>query len=129
MVIIRYYRGAVGAVLVYDIAKELSYQNVGKWLNELRNYADPKIVVLLVGNKTDLRHLRCVELEKAVSFAKINNLLYIETSALDTTNVEVAFESIITGIKYFNRHFVVVFLYNFLLNRIKIKNCNDLKLI
>lgn len=103
-VIISYYRGAVGAVLVYDVAKELSYQNVKKWMSELRGHADPNIVVLLVGNKIDLRHLRCVEQEEALAFSKENNLLYIETSALDFTNVEAAFESIVTGMKYSNCH-------------------------
>lgn len=86
-------------MLVYDVAKEQSYQNVNKWLSELRHHADPNIVVLLVGNKIDLRHLRCVEQEKAIEFAKENNLLYVETSALDRTNVEAAFETALTGIK------------------------------
>ncbi|ODM94446.1 Ras-related protein Rab-11B [Orchesella cincta] len=51
-----YYRGAVGALLVYDIAKHLTYENVERWLRELRDHADPNIVIMLVGNKSDLRH-------------------------------------------------------------------------
>ena len=54
----RYYRGAVGALLVYDIAKHLTYENVERWLRELRDHADANIVIMLVGNKSDLRHLR-----------------------------------------------------------------------
>lgn len=53
-----YYRGAVGALLVYDIAKHLTYENVERWLRELRDHADQNIVIMLVGNKSDLRHLR-----------------------------------------------------------------------
>uniref|UniRef100_A0A8C7CK90 Ras-related protein Rab-25 n=1 Tax=Oncorhynchus kisutch TaxID=8019 RepID=A0A8C7CK90_ONCKI len=55
-----YYRGAVGALLVYDIAKHLTYENVERWLKELRDHADNNIVIMLVGNKSDLRHLRAV---------------------------------------------------------------------
>ena len=44
-----YYRGAVGALLVYDIAKQLTYQNVERWLKELRDHADQNIVIMLVG--------------------------------------------------------------------------------
>uniref|UniRef100_A0A4W3K1J5 RAB11a, member RAS oncogene family n=1 Tax=Callorhinchus milii TaxID=7868 RepID=A0A4W3K1J5_CALMI len=49
-----YYRGAVGALLVYDIAKHLTYENVERWLKELRDHADSNIVIMLVGNKSDL---------------------------------------------------------------------------
>ncbi len=44
----RYYRGAVGALLVYDIAKHLTYENVERWLRELRDHADSNIVIMLV---------------------------------------------------------------------------------
>ena len=49
-----YYRGAVGALLVYDITKQPSYDNTERWLKELRDHADPTIVIMLVGNKSDL---------------------------------------------------------------------------
>lgn len=65
----RYYRGAVGALLVYDIAKHLTYENVERWLRELRDHADTNIVIMLVGNKSDLRHLRAVPTEEAKTFA------------------------------------------------------------
>lgn len=66
---IRYYRGAVGALLVYDIAKHLTYENVERWLKELRDHADNNIVIMLVGNKSDLRHLRAVPTDEACAFA------------------------------------------------------------
>jgi small GTP-binding protein len=93
-----YYRGAVGALLVYDIAKHLTYENVERWLKELRDHADQNIVIMLVGNKSDLRHLRAVPTDEARAFAEKNNLSFIETSALDSTNVEAAFQQILTEI-------------------------------
>lgn len=93
----RYYRGAVGALLVYDIAKHLTYENVERWLRELRDHADQNIVIMLVGNKSDLRHLRAVPTDEAKAFAEKNGLSFIETSALDSTNVETAFQNILTG--------------------------------
>ena len=64
-----YYRGAVGALLVYDISKHQTYENVTRWLRELRDHADSNIVIMLVGNKSDLRHLRAVPTEEAKQFA------------------------------------------------------------
>lgn len=64
-----YYRGAVGALLVYDISKHQTYENVTRWLKELRDHADANIVIMLVGNKSDLRHLRAVPTEEAKAFA------------------------------------------------------------
>jgi len=93
-----YYRGAVGALLVYDIAKGVTYENVERWLNELRDHADSNIVIMLVGNKSDLRHLRAVPTEQAASFSEKYGLSFIETSALDSTNVELAFQRILTEI-------------------------------
>ena len=112
-----YYRGAVGALLVYDISKQNTYENVTRWLKELRDHADSNIVIMLVGNKSDLRHLRAVPTEDAKQFASTfsteldplspnetnlcvvgeNNLSFIETSALDASNVELAFQNILTG--------------------------------
>uniref|UniRef100_A0A8C1WTA9 small monomeric GTPase n=1 Tax=Cyprinus carpio TaxID=7962 RepID=A0A8C1WTA9_CYPCA len=92
-----YYRGAVGALLVYDIAKHLTYENVERWLKELRDHADSNIVIMLVGNKSDLRHLRAVPTDEARAFAEKNGLSFLETSALDSTNVETAFQTILTG--------------------------------
>uniref|UniRef100_H2MKD4 small monomeric GTPase n=2 Tax=Oryzias latipes TaxID=8090 RepID=H2MKD4_ORYLA len=93
-----YYRGAVGALLVYDIAKHLTYENVERWLKELRDHADSNIVIMLVGNKSDLRHLRAVPTDEARAFAEKNTLSFIETSALDSTNVEEAFKNVLTEI-------------------------------
>lgn len=59
----------MGALLVYDISKHITYENVVRWLKELRDHADSNIVIMLVGNKSDLRHLRAVPTEEAKAFA------------------------------------------------------------
>mmetsp|Transcript_9970 Transcript_9970/g.21808 ORF Transcript_9970/g.21808 Transcript_9970/m.21808 type:complete len:96 (+) Transcript_9970:514-801(+) len=53
---------------------------------------------MLVGNKSDLRHLRAVSTEEAMAFAESNGIAFIETSALDSDNVEAAFQRILTEI-------------------------------
>mmetsp|Transcript_21977 Transcript_21977/g.24332 ORF Transcript_21977/g.24332 Transcript_21977/m.24332 type:complete len:210 (+) Transcript_21977:115-744(+) len=93
-----YYRGAVGALLVYDISKHATFENVERWLKELRDHAEPNIVVMLVGNKSDLRHLRNVETDEAMAFSEQHNLAFIETSALDSSGVDTAFQRILTEI-------------------------------
>eukprot|EP00246_Nothoceros_aenigmaticus_P015778 TRINITY_DN6802_c0_g1_i1.p1 TRINITY_DN6802_c0_g1~~TRINITY_DN6802_c0_g1_i1.p1 ORF type:complete len:216 (-),score=34.59 TRINITY_DN6802_c0_g1_i1:517-1164(-) len=93
-----YYRGAVGALLVYDITKHVTYENVERWLKELRDHADSNIVIMLVGNKSDLKHLRGISTEDAQSFAEKEGLSFIETSALESTNVEKAFQRILSEI-------------------------------
>ncbi|ERN20073.1 hypothetical protein AMTRI_Chr11g101370 [Amborella trichopoda] len=90
-----YYRGALGALLVYDVTKPQTFENASRWLKELRDHADSNIVVMLVGNKTDLRHLRGVATEDAQGFAEREGLSFLETSALESTNVERAFQSIL----------------------------------
>lgn len=92
-----YYRGAVGALLVYDVSKQQTFKSVERWLTELRENASPNIVIMLVGNKSDLRHLREVPTEAAKEYAEKNALSFIETSALEATNVELAFQNILTG--------------------------------
>ena len=89
-----YYRGAIGALLVYDITNRASFQNCDRWLRELRAHTDPQVVAMLVGNKCDMRHRQQVDVEDAKDFAEDNNLAFIETSALDSTNVDLAFETI-----------------------------------
>lgn len=93
-----YYRGAVGALLVYDITRHVTFENVERWLKELRDHTEHNIVVMLVGNKSDLRHLRAVSTEDAQTFAEREGLYFIETSALESTNVENAFKQVLTQI-------------------------------
>ncbi|XP_062454148.1 ras-related protein Rab-25 [Rhea pennata] len=93
-----YYRGAVGALVVFDITKHQTYDAVERWLKELYDHAEASVVVMLVGNKMDLAHAREVPTEEAKMFADGNGLLFTETSALDSTNVEQAFETVLKEI-------------------------------
>jgi|UniRef100_A0A2N9EYY8 Ras-related protein Rab-11A len=93
-----YYRGALGALLVYDVTKPTTFENVSRWLKELRDHADSNIVIMLIGNKTDLKHLRAVATEDAQGYAEKEGLSFIETSALEATNVEKAFQTILAEI-------------------------------
>lgn len=67
---------------------------------EVREHADPSIVVMLVGNKCDLKHLRAILTEDAKKFADDNSLSFIEASALDATNVEEAFQQTISQVHH-----------------------------
>ena len=93
-----YYRGAVGALLVYDITKKNTFESVERWLTELKDYADSKIVVMLVGNKCDLRDEREVSVEEGTAAAAKFGLSFIETSALDATNVDESFRRVLEEI-------------------------------
>ncbi|KAL2253174.1 ras-related protein RABA1f-like [Sesamum indicum] len=93
-----YYRGAVGALLVYDVTRNVTFENVERWLKELRGHTDSNIVIMMVGNKADLRHLRAVPTDKAKSFAENERTFFMETSALEALNVENAFTEVLTQI-------------------------------
>ncbi|XVE58853.1 hypothetical protein DITRI_Ditri04bG0202300 [Diplodiscus trichospermus] len=93
-----YYRGALGALLVYDITRRTTFVNVKKWLNELREYGNLEMVVVLVGNKSDLGQSRQVSEEEGRNVAEAEGLFFMETSALENLNVEEAFLQMITKI-------------------------------
>jgi len=86
-----YYRGATGALIVYDISSRDSFENAEFWLEEVKKHSASDIVILLIGNKSDLEERREVETSEATAFAEENNVSFLETSALDDTNVEEAF--------------------------------------
>jgi len=93
-----YYRGAAGALLLYDITQYKTFVNAEKWLEQLRSNTDANIVIMLVGNKSDLQALRAVSYEEATAFAGKHGTEFIETSALDSSNIDLAFEKLGTGI-------------------------------
>ena len=91
-----YFRGASGALLVFDLSRRQTFQHVTDWLNDLRQIAEPDIVVVLVGNKADLAqeadNKREVTSQEAKEWARRNGILeYVETSAKSGENVERAF--------------------------------------
>jgi len=86
-----YYRGACGALLVFDVTRRESFASVQDWLNEVKSCASTSVVVMLIGNKIDLQEKREVSTEEAQQFARQNGLIYTETSAKTSRNVDAAF--------------------------------------
>ncbi|XP_025081938.1 ras-related protein Rab-11B-like [Pomacea canaliculata] len=93
-----YYRGAVGALVVYDLTKPQTFFNLDKWLDELREHAEANVRIMVVGNKTDLRHLRAITTDEGRTLAEKSGFSFIETSALDSTNVGEAFNNLLVDI-------------------------------
>jgi small GTP-binding protein len=93
-----YYRGAVGALLVYDVTDRNSFNHVPTWLKEVEENAEKDCLIMLVGNKTDLNDQRTVFVRDGRAFARKNGLAFIETSALDATGVDTAFQRILQEI-------------------------------
>ena len=83
---------------MYDMTKRQSFDHMARWLEELRSHADKNIVIMLIGNKSDLGTLRAVPTEDAKEFAERERLFFMETSALEATNVENAFTTALTEI-------------------------------
>jgi len=89
-----YYRGAQAALVVYDITNESSLSRAKSWVKELQTQGVPRMVIALVGNKSDLEAQRKVNPEHARAYAEENGLLFMETSAKTAQNVSEIFEEI-----------------------------------
>lgn len=85
-------------MLVYDITRRTTFENLKKWLSELRDFGKPDMVIVLIGNKSDLGHSREVGEEEGKTLAEAEGLCFMETSALENMNVEEAFLQLITRI-------------------------------
>lgn len=85
-----YYRGATGALLVYDISRRVSFEHLAQWLMDARQHAQPNMVIILIGNKSDLDR-REVTYDEGAWFARQNGLFFLETSAKTGQNVDAAF--------------------------------------
>lgn len=86
-----YYRGAAGALLVYDITRRDTFNHLTRWLEEAKQNSNPHMAIMLIGNKSDLEHRRAVSTAEGATFAKENGLIFLETSAKTASNVEDAF--------------------------------------
>ncbi|GMH90551.1 hypothetical protein TL16_g11803, partial [Triparma laevis f. inornata] len=90
-----YYRGASAAIVVFDLSNKDSYNGAKSWVKELMRRGDPNVVIALAGNKADLPpSQRKVETEEAAAYAEENNILYLETSAKNASNVKNLFVEI-----------------------------------
>lgn len=86
-----YYRGAQGILLVYDITKRTSFNNVANWMQQLKSHSSDNVTIILVGNKCDLSDKREVSFEEGMEKAKTFGCAFFETSAKNSINVETAF--------------------------------------
>merc|ERR1719270_304071 len=86
-----YYRGAAGALLVYDITRRETFNHLTRWLEEARQNSHQNMVIMLIGNKSDLENRRQVSTEEGEAFAQKHGLMFLETSAKTAENVEEAF--------------------------------------
>lgn len=94
-----YYQGAKGAILVYDIARPPTFQNLSNWINNFWNYASEKYPLVLVANKVDLRGTdqenistnQGKQYANRLSEVLTYNVPYLETSAKENRNIAQAF--------------------------------------
>jgi len=88
-----YYRGAAGALLVYDITRRETFNHLTTWLEDARQHSNSNMVIMLIGNKSDLEARRDVKKEEGEAFAREHGLIFMETSAKTAANVEEAFNN------------------------------------
>ena len=93
-----YYRGAVGAVVVYDVTSKDSFDHSAAWVTEERTMARPDTAIVLVGNKADLKDKREVTFLAASKFAQEHDILFVETSALTGDGVDDVFMKLAKGV-------------------------------
>ncbi|CAF3339704.1 unnamed protein product [Rotaria sp. Silwood1] len=94
-----YYRGAHGAILVYDVCNRNSFQQLDRWIAELNTFSTKlNIIKMLVGNKIDCQDSREITREEGAKFARKYSMLFIETSARTREGVQIAFEELVQKI-------------------------------
>ncbi|KRX00474.1 P-loop containing nucleoside triphosphate hydrolase [Pseudocohnilembus persalinus] len=94
-----FYKGAVGALITYDITDRESFEKIDKWYQELKTYSEKNfIVIMLVGNKSDMNDKRQVSKDEGVKWAEQNKMGFFETSAKDGSNIEFTFQKLIEQI-------------------------------
>ena len=98
-----YYKGAKGALLVYDITRRVTFENIDNWLIDLRTNGDKDILIILIGNKSDLEDKREVSKDEAETKAEQYNTAFLETSAKSGDNITKGFMELIEQIYKANK--------------------------
>ncbi len=93
-----YYKGAKGAFIVYDITRKLTFDNIDKWVTDLKTNGDKNISIILIGNKSDLEDKREVEKEEGIKKSEEYKIAFLETSALNGDNIDKAFNELLEQI-------------------------------
>jgi small GTP-binding protein len=93
----QFFKDAVGAILVYDITNRQSFENLKNvWLKQVQEFGHANIKVMLIGNKLDRKEARQVEIDEAIEFAKMNQMVgFIEASAMNGECVNIGFRRVI----------------------------------
>ncbi|CAL5970741.1 Rab11 [Hexamita inflata] len=91
---VSFFRGAVGALVVYDISQDATFEKVEEWIQQIKNQAKG-VQIILVGNKCDLENMRKVSKGQGQNLAEQMGLLFIETSAMTGENIDKAFIELI----------------------------------
>ncbi|GAB5361837.1 hypothetical protein AAMO2058_000746900 [Amorphochlora amoebiformis] len=86
-----YYRGADGIVLAYDITNSKTFRHVAEWMKNVDKYGRRRAIRMVLGNKCDLEHAREVPKDLAEKYAEEHGITWIETSAKNAENVDLAF--------------------------------------
>jgi Ras-related protein Rab-6A len=89
-----YIRDSSVAIIVYDITNRDSFTNLNKWYDDVRNERGSEVIIVIVGNKTDLKNKRQVSVEEAEAKAKELDCMFIETSAMLGLNIKELFKKL-----------------------------------
>ena len=98
-----YYKGAKGAFIVYDITRKTTFDNIDKWISDLKLNGDENICIIILGNKSDLNEKRQVQEKDGIQKAEMFKTAFLETSALNGDNITKAFEELIEQIYQNNK--------------------------
>ena len=93
-----YYKGSKGALVIYDITRKETFANLEKWVNDLKTAGDPKITIIIIGNKCDLADKRQISKEEGEEKAKSFGCAFLETSAFNGENIDKAFDIMVKEI-------------------------------
>ena len=100
-----YYKGAKGALIVYDITRKCTFDNIDKWISDLKLNGDKNICIVILGNKSDLDDKREVSKGEGIKKSEMYKTAFLETSALNGDNIGKAFDEIIDQIIQNNKSF------------------------
>ncbi|CAD8081886.1 unnamed protein product [Paramecium primaurelia] len=89
-----YYRGALGALIVFDVTNSDSFEALKEWIKHARDFSKPSIQIIIIGNKIDLEKERVISEQSAKQFCLENDVQYVETSATTGYQVNEAFTQI-----------------------------------
>lgn len=91
---VSYFKGAHGILLVYDVSDRDSFENIAHWVRQIRENADDRVKLVLVGNKCDRDESRVVDTKEGEELAKRYGVSFFETSAKDNKNVDECYAEI-----------------------------------